>query len=419
MSRLTGKEVYSLMEAYQAVYQPELREDYLFEKFLNEEFILESYQSVADYLVHNNFVPGYATAEVYMSEMDDHDIDDILIECGLHYNKEYYNEGLTDFANQAISGVKKVATAGAGALRSGAGVVDRGASAVSGGIKSAGQVARGTAIRAGNVVKGAGQAALGTVQRAGGAVVKAATPVAQAVKGTAIRAVDAGKSALKTGAQVVKGTATRASDAVGRQVQGGIKNVNAATQAVGGAVQGGIKNVNAATKAVGGAVQGAGRAIANEVEVSRRSGGGLAGPKIVGPKIVGTGPRNFGSPSLASQNQSKKPIMASFDYFDTIKGHLIDEGYADTEHAALQIMANMSDEWFETIVEGSNYDKNRQRAAKRAAERNEARKRGQTGNVPGIGYVSPRPERETYRDAAGVERHTSGARMPKKDEGDK
>ena len=401
MSRLTGKEVYSLMEAYQAVYQPELREDYLFEKFLNEEFILESYQSVADYLVHNNFVPGYATAEVYMSEMDDHDIDDILIECALHYNEEYYNEGLTDFVNQAIGGVKKVATAGAGALRSGAGVVDRGASAVSGGIKSAGQVARGTAIRAGNVVKGAGQAALGTVQRAGGAVVKAATPVAQAIKGTAIRAVDAGKSALKTGAQVVKGTATRASDAVGRQVQGGIKNVNAATQAVGGAVQ------------------GAGRAIANEVEVSRRSGGGLAGPKIVGPKIVGTGPRNFGSPSLASQNQSKKPIMASFDYFDVIKGHLIDEGYADTEHAALQIMANMSDEWFETIVEGSNYDKNRQRAAKRAAERNEARKRGQTGNVPGIGYVSPRPERETYRDAAGVERHTSGARMPKKDEGDK
>ena len=401
MSRLTGKEAFGLMEAYQAVYQPELREDYLFEKFLNEEFILESYQSVADYLVHNNFVPGYATAEVYMSEMDDHDIDDILIECGLHYNEEYYNEGLTDFANQAISGVKKVATAGAGALRSGAGVVDRGASAVSGGIKSAGQVARGTAIRAGNVVKGAGQAALGTVQRAGGVVVKAATPVAQAIKGTAIRAVDAGKSALKTGAQVVKGTATRASDAVGRQVQGG------------------IKNVNAATKAVGGAVQGAGRAIANEVEVSRRSGGGLAGPKIVGPKIVGTGPRNFGSPSLASQNKSKKPIMASFDLFDVVKGHLLDEGYADTEESAEVIMANMSEEWFETIVEGPNYDKNRQRAAKRAAERNEARKRGQTGNVPGIGYVSPRPERETYRDAAGVERHTSGARMPKKDDGDK
>ena len=94
---------------------------------------------------------------------------------------------------------------------------------------------------------------------------------------------------------------------------------------------------------------------------------------------------------------------------------MITEGYADTNENALVIMANMSEDWRESIVEGPNYDKNRQRAAKRAAERNEARKRGPTGRVPGIGYVSPRPERETYRDAAGVERHTSGARMPKKD----
>ena len=106
----------------------------------------------------------------------------------------------------------------------------------------------------------------------------------------------------------------------------------------------------------------------------------------------------------------------SYDLFDYIMEYLITEGYADTNENALVIMANMSEDWRESIVEGPNYDKNRQRAAKRAAERNEARKRGQTGSVPGIGYVSPRPERETYRDAAGVERHTSGARMPKKDE---
>ena len=104
----------------------------------------------------------------------------------------------------------------------------------------------------------------------------------------------------------------------------------------------------------------------------------------------------------------------SYELYDIILSHLIDEGYADTEEAAERIMVNMSEEWRESIVEGDNYDKNRQRAAKRAAERNEARKRGQTGNVPGIGYVSPRPERETYRYAAGVERHTSGARMPQK-----
>lgn len=105
----------------------------------------------------------------------------------------------------------------------------------------------------------------------------------------------------------------------------------------------------------------------------------------------------------------------SYDLYDIILSHLLDEGYADTQEAALAIMGNMSEEWSQSIIsEGPNYDKNRQRAAKRAAERNEARKRGQTGIVPGIGYVSPRPERETYRDAAGVERHTSGARMPQK-----
>ena len=68
------------------------------------------------------------------------------------------------------------------------------------------------------------------------------------------------------------------------------------------------------------------------------------------------------------------------------------------------------------LEEGDNYDKNRKRAAQRAAARNEARARGQTGNVPGVGYVTPRKERETYTDAAGTERHKSGARMPKNEE---
>jgi len=42
----------------------------------------------------------------------------------------------------------------------------------------------------------------------------------------------------------------------------------------------------------------------------------------------------------------------SFDLFDVIKGHLLDEGYADTEDAALAIMANMSEEWKQSILEG-------------------------------------------------------------------
>jgi hypothetical protein len=46
----------------------------------------------------------------------------------------------------------------------------------------------------------------------------------------------------------------------------------------------------------------------------------------------------------------KTPITSSFDYFDDVKGYLIYEGYADTEEAALAIMANMSEDWKYSII---------------------------------------------------------------------
>ena len=41
-----------------------------------------------------------------------------------------------------------------------------------------------------------------------------------------------------------------------------------------------------------------------------------------------------------------------FDPFDAILEHLVAEGYADTNESALAIMANMSEEWRQSIVEG-------------------------------------------------------------------
>ncbi len=40
----------------------------------------------------------------------------------------------------------------------------------------------------------------------------------------------------------------------------------------------------------------------------------------------------------------------SYDLYDIILSHLIDEGYADTQEAAESIMVNMSEEWKEIIV---------------------------------------------------------------------
>ena len=48
-----------------------------------------------------------------------------------------------------------------------------------------------------------------------------------------------------------------------------------------------------------------------------------------------------------------KPLAGfeSFDPFDAIKGHLLDEGYASTEEQAIVIMQNMSEAWAQSILE--------------------------------------------------------------------
>jgi len=47
----------------------------------------------------------------------------------------------------------------------------------------------------------------------------------------------------------------------------------------------------------------------------------------------------------------KQGIRDSYDYYDIILSHLLDEGYAETPAAAETIMVNMSEEWKDSIVE--------------------------------------------------------------------
>jgi hypothetical protein len=56
---------------------------------------------------------------------------------------------------------------------------------------------------------------------------------------------------------------------------------------------------------------------------------------------------------MGGGKKKKKPANEEVetDLFDTILEHLVSEGYADTNEAALAIMANMSEEWRESIVE--------------------------------------------------------------------
>ena len=62
------------------------------------------------------------------------------------------------------------------------------------------------------------------------------------------------------------------------------------------------------------------------------------------------------------ERQIKRGVSAeSFDLYDIILSHLLDEGYAETPEAAEAIMVNMSEEWRESIVEdiaGNQYTPN-------------------------------------------------------------
>ena len=92
------------------------------------------------------------------------------------------------------------------------------------------------------------------------------------------------------------------------------------------------------------------------------------GPEIVGPGKVGVGKVGVGKVGTISQAfdrsysdakkaklktfdfKGKKYSTESFDSYDVILHHIIDEGYADTNEEALVIMANMSEEWRESII---------------------------------------------------------------------
>jgi hypothetical protein len=86
---------------------------------------------------------------------------------------------------------------------------------------------------------------------------------------------------------------------------------------------------------------------------------------------MGTSPRGEKLMRDAGVGPSEKPtgLNNSADLFDIVKGHLMSEGYADTEEAALAIMANMSEEWRQTILEADSVDKMRERAEKRRQQR--------------------------------------------------
>ena len=122
-----------------------------------------------------------------------------------------------------------------------------------------------------------------------------------------------------------------------------------------------------------------GKAKAKEMIASRTTPSGRAksgqGASVAAIKHIGRSNREGLSGTPMTPTMAKNPVKSasyggtgnkaarragtysrfgykeSYDLYDIILSHLIDEGYADTEEAAERIMVNMSEEWRESIVE--------------------------------------------------------------------
>ena len=88
-------------------------------------------------------------------------------------------------------------------------------------------------------------------------------------------------------------------------------------------------------------------------------------------------------------------LAADVDIFDLVKGHLLDEGYAETEENALVMMANMSEEWRKSILEAHGIELDE---AQRARENPEGHDKEEKKKYePVRGEKTPMPPRGDKR----------------------
>ena len=73
-------------------------------------------------------------------------------------------------------------------------------------------------------------------------------------------------------------------------------------------------------------------------------------PKVRGGRTEYAYEADRGKGNKAAKRASEP--NESFDLYDIILSHLLDEGYAETQEAAEAIMVNMSEDWRESIMEG-------------------------------------------------------------------
>ena len=353
MSRLTGADAYGLMEAYNNVYAPQE---------LTEEQVWEGVGEWVNALLEE----GYDLSEYTWEDM-----------------YEAYLEQLDEGAADAGVAVRKGIGNAAGSYFN----------AVKG-------VAKGAADVAGSQLKGlAGQTTTSNnpLARAGNAVTRAVSAPSRAAAGFA------------------KGLVTGQGDTPAKPKMPGLppsaKKVTQYPQGVSTGVGGGNAGASrqppaarpatpapaaarpaapAATPAARPAAPAAKAAPAAAAPSTAAIGFKLAqqGVDLAAPKKPSLRSGIDDLKNMGTASRQRQGLTQSFDPFDVVLGHLIDEGYADTEESATAIMANMSEEWRQSIFEAQEARENPEKY-ERSLEAKEGRRKRSGMNDPKTGINSP------------------------------
>ena len=277
----------NLYEAYAAVYDDNLREELLTEEIILLESIEELYDDELEEIVEDS---------IYSMLDEGYDIDEVE-----EIFEEVFSEARVDMAARAAQ--RKADTEAS--EKSATEARSRGASVVR-------KEKRAEAIgRIKGRIKGAVKTAMTNVRN----VVD--KPARNYAADRGLIASKSGKTKLGTGEKGQSGILQKQTTSAGRrEVRGAVvKDLTSRAQEKLG------RGVDAA-KSAGSAVKKGAKGLL----------GGIA-------RAVSRGSRNVA-----------RRLGEDVDLYDVVLEHLLDEGYADTEESALVIMANMSEEWRESIL---------------------------------------------------------------------
>jgi len=113
-------------------------------------------------------------------------------------------------------------------------------------------------------------------------------------------------------------------------------------------------------------------------------------------KLSRYSPPTKGAHGEIERRQAQRPpsklrsgsLPESYDLYNIILSHLIDEGYAETEDAAESIMVNMSEEWREEILdEAITSEKGKAKAAEMIAARSTPSGRAKSGKGANVAQI--------------------------------